>query len=632
MNDVPNRIIRFGEFELDPARRRVLLNGSPVQLKAKAFELLIFLVENAGRVVSKEEILNTVWKESFVEEANLPVQISALRKALQDNKDRPRILATIPGKGYEFIADVQYRTGETAFRSEGPVFADEPEGPSGRKTGPPTGQRLTKRRVAIVISVAGLFVLIAYFGYRYSYNRPQPSVTSLAVLPFSNENKVPETEYLSDGLAESVIHSLSGISELRVMSRSSAFRYKGKEADAKTIGKALNVQAVLTGRILQVGDNLSVSTELVSVDDNSVIWGEQFTRKMSDIETLQSDIAKAISRKLRIKLSGADEEQMAKNRSEDPEAYRLLLLGRFHLNKLTDDGFRKGRDYFQQAIDRDPEYPPAYAGLASSYNRLSGYSVVPPTEGFPKAREAALKALALNEQLSDAHAELGAVKHFYDWDWSGAEREFKRAIELNPGNADARQLYGYHLAGRGRFGEALSQMRRAHELDPVSIDKIAGIGEVLYFQKKYDEAISQYQKALELDSNSGFARWALGNVYVQNGMYKEAITEYQKSIRLSGESTDEPASLGYVYALSGNKVHALNIIEELKERSKTSYVSPCAIAFIYIGLGEMDRAFEWLEKAYEGRDFVLTTLRVEPTFDRIRSDKRFEELLRRVGH
>ncbi|MCY7347194.1 MAG: tetratricopeptide repeat protein, partial [Pyrinomonadaceae bacterium] len=451
------------------------------------------------------------------------------------------------------------------------------------------------------------------------------------VLPFVNQNNDANTEYLSDGLAESVIYSLSQIPELRVMSRNSSFRYKGKETDAKAIGGELNVQAILTGRIVQFGDTLSVSVELVSANDNSVIWGERFTRKMSEVEKLQTDIAQLTLQKLRLKLSGADEQRLKKPQTENSEAYQLYLTGRYHLNRLTDDGFLKGREYFGQAIDKDPNYALAYVGLADSYNMLSGWNALPPKEGFPKARVAATKALELDDELAGAHTALGTVKLFYDWDWQGAEREFRRAIEINPNYADAHQMYSFYLSATGRFDEAMAEMKRAQELDPLSLVKIAGIGEILYFQHQSDQAIEQYQKALQMDTNSGFAHWAIGNAYVNKGMYQEAIAEYQKAIHLSGDSPDELASLGYAYALSGKRQEAFQIVDDLKQRSKRSYISPTLIAVVYAGLGEKEQAFEWLDKAYNGQNSNLVYLKVDPMFDSLRSDPRYADLLRRVG-
>ena len=496
----------------------------------------------------------------------------------------------------------------------------------------PLTSALNLRRNGVFLAAAAVLILAAATAvYFYFSGHQQTTINSIAVLPFVNASADAETEYLSDGITESLINSLSQLPNLKMIARSSVFRYKGKEINLQAVGRELDVQAVLMGRVVRHADGISISVELVNVRDNSHLWGEQYDRKLSDLLALQKEIAKEISEKLRVRLTGEDQKRVTKSYTDNAEAYDFYLKGRYHLNRLTDDGFMKGRDYFQQAIDKDPNYALAYAGLADAYNRLSGYNALPPREGFPRARAAAMKALELDDKLAEAHTVLGAVNLFYDWNWSGAEREFKRAVEINQSNSDAHQMYSYYLSAMGRFDEALYEMRRAQELDPLSLEKIAGIGEMLSYQRQYDQALEQYRKALEMDPNSGFTHWAIGSVYVQKGLYEEAIAEYQKSIPLSGDSPDEPASLGYAYALSGKSREAHQVIDELKERSKRSYISPTSIAIIYTGLGEKDQAFAWLDKAYDGRDSILVLLKVEPMFDSLRSDPRFLDLMRRVG-
>ncbi|MEP7147524.1 MAG: winged helix-turn-helix domain-containing protein [Acidobacteriota bacterium] len=634
MEGADNDRILFAEFQLDRAHRKLYRSGEPVQLYAKALDLLEFLVEHNGRVVSKNEIFEKVWPDQFVEEANLSVQISALRKGLGEKKDEPRFLITVPGVGYKFIAsDLRTETSEPNIQpaSLGETSSENEFAASITGVPPPVAETIVGSR-PIVFAAAALagILLLTFLGYRYVYEAPGHQIRSLAVLPFAGQDRDPKFEYLGDGLAESVIHSLSGSPDLRVMSRNSAFRFRGSEADAKEIGRELNVDAVLIGRIVSSGNKLSISTELISTTDNSVIWGEQFTRESADIERLQNDIARSISQRLKLRLSGGASPR-GDRQSSDPEVYRLTLLGRFHLNMLTDENFLKGRDYFQQAIDKDSNYAPAYAGLAEAYSRLSGWNAIPPNEGYPKARTAAERALELDDQLAEAHATLGMVRHFYDWDWAGAEKELRRAIEINPNNADAHQAYGYYLSAMERFDEAVVQMELSLKLDPLSVEKNAGIGELAYLRRDYDRAIEQYNKLLETNPTSGFLHWAIGNVYVQKGMYGPAIAAYQKAIPLSGDSPDEPASLAFAYALSGNRTEAARLAKDLELRSKKTYVSPASIAVIYSGLGDKDRAFEYLEKAYERRDMLLVLLKVEPMFDRLRDDERFANLIGRVG-
>ncbi len=486
-------------------------------------------------------------------------------------------------------------------------------------------------RLKLLMGLGVLVVLLTAGFFVYRYITPSKQIESIAVMPFVNESGKADVEYLSDGMTETLISSLSQLPNLSVKARSSVFRYKGKEIDVNKIGQELSVQAVLTGRVVQRGQDLALFIELVDTNTEQVLWSENYSRSLTNLAALQNEIGRDVSRKLRTRVSGASEQHLENSQTENSEAYQLYLLGLYHLNRLTDEGFRKGLDYFEQAIAKDPNYALAYAGKASAYNKLSGFNAIPPHEGFPKARAAASKALELDDQLAEAHVVLGFVKHLYDWDWSGAEKEFKQAIAINPNNADAHQGYGYFLSLMGRSEEALAEMKRAQELDPLSIDKIMAVGEVFYYQRNYDQTIEQLRRALEMDPNSGLTHWGLGNVYVQKGMYDDAIRQYEKSIPLSGDSPDEPASLAYVYALTGKRQEALRIIKDLEERSKRQYISPTIIAFIYAGLGDNDKAFEWLETAHKERDFILVLLKADPMFDRLRLDPRFSELVRRVG-
>ncbi|MBA3353424.1 MAG: winged helix-turn-helix domain-containing protein, partial [Blastocatellia bacterium] len=414
MTDAKNDRILFAEFEFDRGRRKLYRDGKRVQLYAKAFDLLGFLIENNGQVVTKNQILSRVWPDQFVEEANLSVQISALRKALGETKNDARFLVTVPGVGYKFVATIKADKGDEEIERETVESVDtagevDPVYENRHPAGATTGNR---KLLSVLVGLA-LLILFAFFGYKYFYSTPKTQIDSLAVLPFVNSQEVAETRYLSEGLAESVIHSLSGSPDLRVMSRNSTFRYKGDETDAKVIGRELDVDAILTGRIATLGDSLSIRAELISTADNSVIWGKEFTRKLVEVERLQTEIARAIADRLQLKLSRTGKNKLEKDQNADPEAYQLYLLGRFHLNKFNDEGFFKGRDYFQQAVEKDPNFALAHAGLGEAYNRLCGYNALASSECFPKSRIAAERALELDEELADAHATLASVRHFY---------------------------------------------------------------------------------------------------------------------------------------------------------------------------------------------------------------------------
>jgi tetratricopeptide (TPR) repeat protein len=352
---------------------------------------------------------------------------------------------------------------------------------------------------------------------------------------------------------------------------------------------------------------------------------------MTDIFAVQDSISERVTAALAVRLTSEEQRGLTKRHTDDTEAYQLYLKGRYQLNRLTDDGFFKGRDFFQQATDKDPNYALAYAALADAYNTLGGFDALASEEAFPKAREAAAKALKLDENLAEAHSALAMVEFSYDWEFTAAERELRRAIEINPSYSDAHKMNGYYLAAMGRFDEALREMKRAQELDPLNLEKITGIGEVLYHQRQYDQAIEQYRKALEMDANSGFAHWALGRTFTAQGKYDEAIGEFQKAIPLSGDSPDEPAELARAYALSGRRDQAQKILEELKRQSQHKHVAPTVMAAIYGALGDKTQAFALLNKAFNERDFILVMLNVEPMFDPLRSDSRFGQLTRRVG-
>lgn len=651
--DDAEKIILFAEFELEPGKRRLKRSGSAVSINARAFDVLVFLVKNRGRVVLKEELLDQVWAGQFVEEANLAVQISQLRKCLGEKKDDPRFLVTVPGKGYEFIAETEEipvshlpsensdssardtaenvesdhdRSPKTLFETASGTTVPKAVTPSGDKI----PHRMPFSRALAGAAVLTVFLTAAFFVY-FHRSDDRSNIRSIAVLPFTIQDEKQDLEYLSDGLSESVTFALSGLSELRVISRNSAFHYKGRKIEAKTIGRELNVQAVVMGRLFHNDDRLTVSVELVSTFDNTVLWGQHFNRRMSDAELLQADIAQAISKRLKMQINGSDKNRIVSRQTKSADAYKLYLLGRYHLGKLSDEGFFKAREYFQQSIDKDPEYALAYAGLADAYNRLSGWNALAQTDGFPKAKQAAIKALEIDDQLSEAHTALGTVKLFYEWDWNGAENEFRRAIEANPDNSDAHQMHSLLLTRLKRFDEAKAAMRRAHDLDPLSLEKFAGIGEILFFERRYDEAVEHYRKMLEFDPDSAFILWSLGNVYAQKSDHAAATDLYKQAIPRSGDSPDEPASLAQNYALAGKRTEALQIAGELKEKAKSKYVSPVIIAFIYAALGENDEAFIWLDKGLQQRDSILTLIEVEPGFDPLRKDPRFAGIRRSAG-
>ncbi|MCX6143519.1 MAG: protein kinase [Ignavibacteriales bacterium] len=499
----------------------------------------------------------------------------------------------------------------------------------------PPGHRSTdhpqkRARQFIVLGTIVFLILVGFIGYVAFFGRHQ-SIDSIAVLPFTNVGADPNTEYLSDGITESLINTLSQLSNLTVMSRSSVFQFKNKEIDPQKAGKELGVKAVLVGRVTQRGDNLQISTELVDVSNNSHIWGEQYNKKLSDIFTVQEGISKDISQRLSLKLVGEDEKKLAKRYTESAEAYQYYLKGRFHWNKRNGDDLQKAVEYFKQAIEKDPGYALAYAGLASTYAVLPEYSGLAATGFISKTETAARKALELDATLAEPHAALGLIKYAYQWDWQDADREFMRAIELDPNSPTTHHWYSNSLENQGKLQEALAEIKRAQELDPLSPVITNNVGEILAYMQHYDLATEQFNKALELDPNQPGLHGTIAFVHTQQGRFDEAITELEKARQIVGANSPYVlGDLGYVYAKAGKKAEAIRNLDQLLEFSKHGYMVAVQIAGVYVGLGDAEKAFEWLEKGYNEHNTQLSYLKIDPLWSNLRSDSRYFVLLKKI--
>ena len=489
----------------------------------------------------------------------------------------------------------------------------------------------TRRKFIAFGAVALIIASISLFSYR-RWRTGQPHLNTLAVMPFVNDGRDPQAEYLSDGITESLISSMSQLANLKVMSRNSVFRFKGRPVDAQQVSRVLEVRAVMMGNLRRVGDQLVINVELIDGRDGSVIWTHQYIRKMADVIALQANVAQDIVGNLRLKLSGAQQQKLVKRYTDNVEAYQFYLKGLYSWNnRRSPEDLAKSLEYFQRAIDLDANFALAYAGLALAYDAQTLYSEVPPNESIPKAKVAAMKALELDDTLAEAHTALGWVKMSYEHDWNAAEREFQRAIELTPNYALAHNFYAGLLTSQGRFDEAIARRNAALELDPLSSGIRGAFAWTLYFARRYDASIEQCRETLAIEDNVYRAHLYIGLDYEQKGMYEQAIAELKRALGLAEGNVETLASLAHVYAASGNRGEAQRILDQLNQRSKQTHVDPYFVALIYLGLGQKDQAFEWLDKALEYRSFMLAWLRIEPRLDAIRSDPRYQSLLRRAG-
>ena len=644
MSTQSKHLYEFGPFRLDTGERLLLRGGEPVPLTPKTFETLVALVERSGHLVEKDELMKLVWSEAYVEESNLTNNVYALRKMLGQTENGRSYIETVPKRGYRFTAAVKELPPEVVVvekRTLTRVVTEESledDLPKQSMSGASealgkahariqTPQSSKWRWPAIALMSASLAIGV-FFMYRSLTAAPRGQIDSIAVLPFRNESGDPDIEYLSDGMTESLINRLSQLSQLKVIARNSTFEYKGKNISPQDVSHALGVQAILLGHVRQRDDSLIVSVELMDVRDKTQVWGERYTRKATDIQALQEDITRAIVEKLLVKLNGAQEQQLTKRATQNPAAYQLYLSGLFYVRKMGLENTRKALDYFNQAVALDPNFALAWVGLARAHESFAGDSLIEPQEALAKAKAAVHKALELDETLADAHAALGRVKK-NEWDWTGAEREFKRAIELNPNLPEARFRYSDFLSLMGRHTEALAEIKRAHELDPLADDLGTREAWTLLLARRYDEALEKYQNALKLNPNSAAAHNGLGFTYIGIGMYEQAVEEFQKGMSITGDMRNMQCYLGYALAKSGKRSEANAILDKLKATSE--YVSPTELAELYVALGNKEAAFASLERAYAAHDLQLSTLKVSLTFDSLRTDARFQDLMRRVG-
>ena len=639
----------FDGFTLDLTRGCLLCGTQEVKLAPKPYDALRYLVENPGRLISKSELIETIWPDTAVTDDSLVQCLREVRRVLGD--EAQQIIKTVPRRGYIFDREVMTNaagapvtyTEETGVQlsieeeeTDGTLYRMIPAR-AARNVGLPAPYATGLERVTSAIqqhtlaAALGVLVLVGAVGVIIYFSRPEQTIDSIAVMPFVNVNGDPNAEYLSDGISDSIIDRLSELPNLKkVIALNSVLRYKGKPTDPQTVGRELGVRAVLIGRLVQRGDQLSISAELVDVRDNRRLWGEQFERKMSDLPILQRELASQISDHLRLKLTAPDQKQLQKRYTENAEAYDLYLKGRFSWNRRQ--GFKKSIEYYNQAIEKDPNFALAYAGLADAYALLPGFSGASPQDAYPKAKAAAQKALELDETLAEAHTALALLLDVSDFDLPASCREFQRAIELNPNYATAHHWYGNGpLLAAGRYDEAIAEGKRAQELDPFSPILNVDLGDDYIYARQFDKAIEQLRAVTEAYPKFYVGLWNLGFAYEMKGAFPEAIAQYDKARQLNPDDTWVIALLGHAYAASGKREDALKTIETLKEISGKRYVAAYSFAIVYAALDDKDQGFKWLEKSYQDRAFSdIGALKVDPLVDNLRSDPRFKDLLRRL--
>ena len=646
------QLYEFGPFRVDVVERLLLRESAPVPLPPKAFDTLLVLVRNSGHLLTKDELLKTVWPDTFVEENNLTQYVSAIRKVLGSGSNGQQYIETVPRIGYRFVARVKEVWDEDADllveeHTQYRVLIKEEEHEEEAECGDTVTRRpglslfppASLRQRAVVFTVAASILLISLAAVFLIVNKgnktengegARPAVRSIAVLPFKPLG--PEggvEEYIRIGMADALVTRLGKIEQLTVRPTSAIQKYMDLNQNPVAAGRELRVDSVLEGRIQKSEERVRVTMQLVQVQDGVSLWTEKFDAKFTDILTVQDRISDQVARVMTLRLTAREKEQLNKHGTGDSEAYQAYLKGRYFWNKRTSEGFKKAIEYFQQAIASDPSYAAAYSGLADCYNLSSEYEGFPPKEAFPRAREAATKALELDETLAEAHVSLAYTLTNYEWDWAGAEREFKRAIELNPNYATAHQWYGEFLMAMGRFDEARAALKRAQEIDPISPIINAEQGLPFYYARHYDQAIEQFHKALEIVPEFVPLRHYLYSAYIQKGMGEEALAEAIIIRNLTGASPEAIAALKEAYAESGIKGISHHEFAKFKERLRYTYVSPYSIAGYYARFGDKDQTFAWLERAYQERDRFLIFLKVD-FWDNIRSDPRFTDLLRRM--
>jgi TolB-like protein/DNA-binding winged helix-turn-helix (wHTH) protein/Tfp pilus assembly protein PilF len=628
------QVIRFGVFEVDLTAGEVRKAGMRQKLAGQPFQVLQALLERPQEVITREDLRQRLWPDSaFVDhELALKKAVNRLREVLGDSADSPHFIETIPRRGYRFI-------GSIASASALPESSG-PHAPAADVSGAPISAGLNRGRFLLkliagstLLAIAGILIWsnAAKLRARIFATSRSSTIHSIAVLPLQNLSSDPDQEYFSDGMTDELITDLAKVGQLQVISHTSVERYKGTKRPLPEIARELGVDAIVEGKVLRSGDRVRITAQLIDARTDAHLWAESYERSLKDVLALQAEVAQRIAAEIGIKLPADEHARLVAARPFNPEAYQAYLKGRSYWHDRTEEGLRKGLESFGQAIEKDPEYAPAYAGLADTYLVLGHYGYLPSKEASPKAKTAAVRALQIDGELAEAHASLAMVMFSFDLDWAGAEKEFKRAIELKPGYATAHHWYSHYLVAVGRQNDALAEIRQARELDPFSLPINTFQGLILYFGRQYDQAIDQCRNTL-----ARHPEWAeelhgqLGNVYAAKGMDREAVQEWQRALTLSGQ-TELATVLEHAYLRSGYQGYLKRQLEYSKSSSTIAFGAALGLAQLSARLGDTNQTMVWLERAYQERIPWLLNLNVEPAFDSVRSDPRFQDLLRRLN-
>jgi TolB-like protein/DNA-binding winged helix-turn-helix (wHTH) protein/Flp pilus assembly protein TadD len=632
MSQAAKHLYEFGPFRIDPSEGLLLRDGQPIPLAPKAFEALLLLLESSGHLIDKEVLMQKLWPNSFVEDANLSKYIFTLRQALGDGEVGQKYIETVPKRGYRFVAPVQKLVAESV--EQAPAEMPSRVGEEAKTVTPTTrwrvalvGAALAATAVALVLWVdpgewrARLFVGLA---------RP---VRTIVVLPLQNLSGDTAQDYFADGMTEALTTDLARIESLQVISRTSAIQYKAAKKSLPAIAHELHADAVVEGSVQRSGSHIRVTAQLVRASDDRHLWADTYERDFRDVLALEDEVASDIAKQIESRLGGPKPAPPPKIQAVNPEAYENYLRANDHFDSFD---LQKSIEYYHQAIKLDPNYAPAYAHMAEAYSFLAFFGTVSPSEGWGKAKEAASLAVQKDERLPEGHGALALVKLHYDWDFAGAEQEFKRALELNPSDADVRHEHAHYLMAMGRLAESEAESRRAVELDPVGDGLNSCLCWHSFAERDYDEAVRLAAKFLKSQPDDPWERTILGWTYEQKRMPEQAVAEFKRAVEITKGDPffGDPffvAALGHAYAVAGNRREAEKILQTLSDRAKRSYVSPFDVALIYAALGEKDKAFALLDKAVAERSTFLVYSKWEPRLDPLRSDPRFQELLRRIG-